>query len=145
MEQRETIAVTTDAEQPSSEQTRVERLVQTLLAEVADLQSRADQHDSVRATLMVNFGMDRPRHPHGIVVGHECATHDALMSVLRQYREKLGSIKKAIEELLKFVQDADCQCFDEYGRKRNYADLEGVPCDCDRCELVKRHSAERRR
>lgn len=56
-------------------------------------------------------------------------------------RRQMRMAADAIEELVEFVKDADCKCFDEYGTKLRYSDLEGVPCDCDRCELVKRHSA----
>ena len=62
---------------------------------------------SVRATLLVNYGLNRPRHTDGIVVGHECQTLDALVSVLKQYHEKvaagdarLAAIRAAIEEIV---------------------------------------------
>lgn len=75
-------------------------IVQTLSDELAELQAKADELDQIRATLMVNFGLNRQRHPDGVVVGHKCRTHDALHSALSQYHEKLKLIRTAIEAIV---------------------------------------------
>jgi hypothetical protein len=78
----------------------IEASIQALQAQLRSLQIKANEHAGIRATLMINFGPNRPQHPDGVAIGDECSTHDAVISVLRQYHEKLVSIRQAIEAIV---------------------------------------------
>jgi len=74
---------------------------------IEELEKTSHELGMVRATLLVNYGLNRPRHTDGIVVGHECSTLDAMVSALKQYHEKvvasdarLAAIRNAIEAIV---------------------------------------------